>query len=878
MPNPASTPHPELLLAQASWVRRLARTLVADAHLAEDLTQDTFVRALEHPPRADQPLRGWLATVMRNLAAQGRRGEGRRSAREARAARPEPGDASDDVVARVATQRGVVEAVLALDEPYRTTLLLRYFEELPPRRIAARQGVPVSTVKTRLARGIAALRQRLDESHGGDGKAWLGALLPLTRWPEGAWAPSLSTVSFGVLAVNAKVLAVCLLLALAGTIAVVATRGDDPAAATGVTAAGVEAAAPIEPELATPERRTAGEARVLDATRRAPVEPATTPAYAASPAPAEASALRGRVIDVDSVPVAGVAVGFGPGAASGATARSGAGGAFSLPAGDATGHLYVDDEHWTTVLAGARVPRSSGKEAVVVVAPPLLLGGAVVDAASGLAIDGAHVRVELPRDFRADFALDLDHSIDVPRSTRTDASGRFAFVQAPRVPSARLTCAAEGFLAYDEPLPLVADDRLVIALERPALQGTLLTGRVVAPGGAPVPDAKVSLGIDVRTTDERGEFSFDLAAPRSFNRAFGEMLELHAGTRPATPGSLLAVASGRLPATYEAPRNPDGEPVWPEFVTLVLGDEPRSIAGTVVDVDGGPVAGARVWLNDPTFFGGIGDAASGERPDMIHVETLLRGEGDRFWNFVETDERGEFRLEGLLDRDYTVEAMVPDTLLRAVIPAVPAGRSNLVVALPEEEVYPELRGTVVGADGEPIPDVRVFPMCDAFRMRVAGTIVGTRHARAGGTTTDAEGRFKLERVPRNLVYLRLDGAETLPLEWGRHVEGGLGELVGDDFEDLVITVARRCHFQVELDDPAEADRFAMLDARGDELEISEFVGNGRGEGFRQSLLEGRSNPMAAPDTAATIVLYLGNEEVRRAPIRLAPGERVTIRP
>ena len=61
------------------------------------------------------------------------------------------------------------------------------------------------------------------------------------------------------------------------------------------------------------------------------------------------------------------------------------------------------------------------------------------------------------------------------------------------------------------------------------------------------------------------------------------------------------------------------------------------------------------------------------------------------------------------------------------------------------------------------------------------------------------------------------------------------------------------------------------------LEISEFRGGGRREAGRQPLQQGRSNPLAVADTASTLVLYKGDEEVRRVPLRLTPGERTVVR-
>src|SRR2546425_7016362 len=92
----------DALLAQAGWIRSLARSLVADPNLADDLVQQTWVAALEHPPGPAKPLKRWLAAVLRNFARQERRGERRRAARESTAARPEataPAHASAEGIA-----------------------------------------------------------------------------------------------------------------------------------------------------------------------------------------------------------------------------------------------------------------------------------------------------------------------------------------------------------------------------------------------------------------------------------------------------------------------------------------------------------------------------------------------------------------------------------------------------------------------------------------------------------------------------------------------------------------------------------------------------------------------------------------------------------
>ena len=47
-------------------MKSLARSLVRDEHLAEDVVQDTFVSALESSPKEPHRIRRWLAAILRN--------------------------------------------------------------------------------------------------------------------------------------------------------------------------------------------------------------------------------------------------------------------------------------------------------------------------------------------------------------------------------------------------------------------------------------------------------------------------------------------------------------------------------------------------------------------------------------------------------------------------------------------------------------------------------------------------------------------------------------------------------------------------------------------------------------------------------------------
>jgi RNA polymerase sigma-70 factor (ECF subfamily) len=181
------------LIRHARFARRLARAIVGDDALADDAVQETWLAAVRNPPRTLSA--AWIGTVVRNAALRLRRGESRRAAREAAVAsgaqasslwRPE----------EQAVLREVVDAVLALDEPFRSTVLMRFYEDLPPREIAARQGAPVSTVNSRLQRGLAEVRRRLGVERGDEP---VGALLLLAGERRGGPAPLAARVAEGAL-------------------------------------------------------------------------------------------------------------------------------------------------------------------------------------------------------------------------------------------------------------------------------------------------------------------------------------------------------------------------------------------------------------------------------------------------------------------------------------------------------------------------------------------------------------------------------------------------------------------------------------------------------------------------------------------------------
>lgn len=172
---------PEALLQHAEFIRSLACRLVGDDATVDDVLQSTWLAAVTAPPRDASSLRPWLARVAVNFARRIRRDSGTRERHErsAAAARPELRPDIAQSLGHEEAIRGVVDAVFALSEPYRTAIVLHYYEGLRPGQIADRLGVPTETVRTRLKRAIAKMREHLDDRHGGDRRAWSVTLVPL---------------------------------------------------------------------------------------------------------------------------------------------------------------------------------------------------------------------------------------------------------------------------------------------------------------------------------------------------------------------------------------------------------------------------------------------------------------------------------------------------------------------------------------------------------------------------------------------------------------------------------------------------------------------------------------------------------------------------
>lgn len=298
----------ERLLAQSAWLQSLARSVVARRDLAQDVAQETLVVAWRRGISGVRDVRSWLAAILRRIAGKAMQQERRRKTHEATLPTPEPGASPADLVAKAAMQREVVDAVLRLDEPYRTTVLQRHLDEKSVEAIAAASGVPLETVRTRLRRGLQQLREDLDRRHG-SARAWALPLLGIPGFDEAllasgtATATGVAIASAGVvtMSVQAKT-GIALAAVCVGVLALqfwpsFANAQPEPMRDTQVP---VAAQAAVERIAAEPETNARNEAAI------APT--ATTPVANAAASPWSAS---GRVIDEQTaMPVAGAEVRF----------------------------------------------------------------------------------------------------------------------------------------------------------------------------------------------------------------------------------------------------------------------------------------------------------------------------------------------------------------------------------------------------------------------------------------------------------------------------------------------------------------------------------------------------------------------------------------
>jgi RNA polymerase sigma-70 factor (ECF subfamily) len=152
-----------LIEAQIPGLRRFACALLrGDREAADDLVQDTLVRALSHWKlrRSRGNLQSWLYTILYNRFLSNQHRVRRRGPHDALTGETElPG--IDGGQHCLLEHRDLLRAFAALPEEQRAALLLVGVEDLSYREAARVLGVPIGTVMSRLSRGRERLRRAM---------------------------------------------------------------------------------------------------------------------------------------------------------------------------------------------------------------------------------------------------------------------------------------------------------------------------------------------------------------------------------------------------------------------------------------------------------------------------------------------------------------------------------------------------------------------------------------------------------------------------------------------------------------------------------------------------------------------------------------------
>jgi RNA polymerase sigma-70 factor (ECF subfamily) len=167
----------ELIVRYQHRLLRYLLYLTSSRELAEDLFQEVWMRVLVRGGQFNGKARfdTWLFTIARNLVIDYRRKRTVASLDElfegsSEDDRPMSFEISDtqptpfDRFASLEDRQRIADALLQVDTLYREVLVLRFHEDLSLQEIASVTRAPLSTVKSRLYRGLAAIRPALESS------------------------------------------------------------------------------------------------------------------------------------------------------------------------------------------------------------------------------------------------------------------------------------------------------------------------------------------------------------------------------------------------------------------------------------------------------------------------------------------------------------------------------------------------------------------------------------------------------------------------------------------------------------------------------------------------------------------------------------------
>lgn len=831
----SDSPTVDLLLRHGAFIQRLAHELVRDPHVADDLAQEARARWLEQGSAPLARPRAWLRRVLHNLSINRAAAEERRRRREELSARGEalPSAATDAAEAELL--HAVSAAVLELDEPYRSTILARYYHGVDARRLAEDSDTPLATVRSREQRALARLRERLDRERGGRER----------------WALALAGLGNGAKVVIPLWLAAA---CLAGSLGLWSYALWTRAAARELVAA-PELASAAAPGPTAPEAENATEPAVASSssTRAASSGVASAPARGASSLPSTAtvpSLVKGRLVLADGSSAAQTLLRLE--GSSGADSRSlettsDEQGSFSLAFEWPTEFLVNLTTVRTDHASAAWSWRELSPGSVQDVGEVVLYRGGVVEGrlvdANGNPLSGAASRGWNVRVSSVGLRSHAGRSETVARAEVAE-DGRFRVEGVHPGPS---SIAARSAAAHaDAPtFESVAGERVQLDLVH---RGPDLTRRVTvlltndrAPLDAPQADNVRLLGSERRAVcpeDTAGAFVFDGVEPGSYTLVIDDPSCLpwrQDGVQPGVPvrahvegSAALALAvvaeDGSAVSAFEVRLQPHGNwlvprdrvvhdgsaplaggvvtGIYPGDYTLSVRSAGRTLRARIDDLGPGEVRALTLRFEAPVRIGGrVLDAQQGPvprarvrviRPALVRdsdATPFLPPGGvtptpERFRHElgrVETDASGAFRFEVSEPGSFLVEASMAETRVQSAVFALSAGatRDDLELVLAGSGA---LRGRVRGPSGAEYAGL-------ALKLRPAGasSALGRLLAEPTLVPLASDGAFAVLDAPAGEleVWLALPAAPGGPGETRKVVPGSSGnEAVVSDERSL----------------------------------------------------------------------------------------------
>lgn len=826
----------EDLLQEDRWLRGLVLQLV-DPDAVDDILQQTWMQALRRPPH--RLGRGWLATVARNFARRRHREDARRAHHEAAAAQQESLPSTEDTVERLAAQRQVTESVGQLAEPYRTAVLLRFYHGLSYPEIAERTAVREANARQRVARGLAALRERMADTWGEEWRRQRAIGLLLTPLTAGlpATAPvasTLSTLGAGALIVNkyAKIAIATVLLLGGGTLVYLESQPQQL------------------PEPPLPERSVAADSPATVAPTDTAADGERAPSPARTSIASAAWNLEGTVVDLQARPVGGVVLTHAKtrqepqGQTVGEPeelAISETSGSVRVATDPLVGDAIDAVAPWRMVMHTFFRSPEAPSECQFVVGREVEFGGLVVDQ-DQRPVPEATIRA---RNIAAKlFPRSTSNltEVDRTREVKSDLGGSFAL---PVVAGCtQITVHKPGYriARYLVPESGGLNPKLVLrALDGEELE---LHGSLLGPRNEPIAGGLIALDTFRTETDAYGQFA------------------LAVSTATLSENEPLVAAKTGWQTFVDPGFGGRVEEAAGQDLELRLVGRSLEIRGRLLDAEGAPLTQVAIYPAGTPRVVMEATAEDLALPESFEPHSVA---GNPIRAHGITDGDGRFTIPGLRQQSYRLRVLDVDRSLSWMSPPLQPSEQEVELRIPAT-AFRTISGTLHNTNGEPVAGADLRLWLDGIdrgsgRISIGGEAVGT---------TDEEGRFAVPDVPRiggALSFLHEDyDALNLRLEADAESEG------------LELTAYRTGLFRLEVLTQVDKIRSAQaVDDRGMPVQVSQIVQNGSSGWMRVPLEGGRTPVLTVSERAQELVLLDRDlEEVARVPLRIDPDGDVTL--